>query len=365
MRRLAIPRTGDARIGLTERSAEIILRYGDAEAPLSGHAGVFLFDARQSERIDLSAFLGVGQFRDVQDSQGYFAEVTARPVAALTITAGLRYQRDHQNRQGSLGPFLVDYIRTFDAWLPSATVAWTVSDQVTIGALAKRGFNPGGTTISFLTGEQNPFEAETLWNYELFLRGRTGDGRFGYRANLFYTDYFNAQRPVITVVGNDIATAFRNAERARALGAEVELDWRPSDALTLTGAVGLLDTKLLRFTAAREPIVGRRFARAPGVTASAAVSWRLIPALTLDAQARYGAGYDSQDGSNAPGGTPTLPVGDRFVLDSQLSWQVRQFRLFVFARNLTDSRYWLELYTPGFGTPGKPRRVGAGMEARF
>ena len=152
---------------------------------------------------------------------------------------------------------------------------------------------------------------------------------------------------------------------ARALGAEVELDWQPIKTLTLTGAVGLLDTKILRFTAAREPIVGRSFARAPGVTASAAAKWRILPAVTLDGQARYGAGYDSRDGSNAPGGTPTLPVDERFVLDSQVSWQLRQFRLYVFARNLTDSRYWLELYTPGFGTPGEPRRIGAGIEARF
>lgn len=215
VRRLTIAGTGDARIDLTERSAEMILRYGEAGAPISGHAGVYLFDARQTERIDLTVFLGVGRFRDVQDSQGYFTEITARPASALTITAGLRYQRDHQNRQGSLGPFIVNYDRTFDSWLPSASIAWAVSDRVTVGALAKRGFNPGGTTISFLTGEQNPFEAETLWNYELFMRGRSADQRFGYRANLFYTDYFNAQRPVLTVVGTNIATAFRNAERAR------------------------------------------------------------------------------------------------------------------------------------------------------
>lgn len=365
VRRFAIARTGDARIGLTERSAEMILRYGDPDAPISGHTGVYLFDARQNERIDLSAFLGVGQFRDVQDSQGYFAEVTARPAPALTITGGLRYQRDHQNRQGSLGPFVVNYVRSFDAWLPSASIAWAASDRVTVGALAKRGFNPGGTTISFLTGEQNPFEAETLWNYELFVRGHSADRRFGYRANLFYTDYYNAQRPVLTVIGTDIATAFRNAERARALGAELELDWQPTKTLTLTGALGLLDTKILRFSAAREPIVGRGFARAPGITASTSAKWQILPAVTIDAQARYGAGYDSRDGSNAAGGTPTLPVSDRFVLDNQISWQLRQFRLYVFARNLTDSRYWLELYTPGFGTPGEPRRVGAGIEARF
>lgn len=360
VRRLTSPGDGVGKIRTEERSIESILRYGKLADRLSGIVGLYLFDADQREASDFSSFLGLGRFEDKQTSRGVFGEVSWRPLDRLTLTAGGRHQRDHQDRVGALGPFAVDYSRTFEAFLPKFSAAYELSPRATVGVVAARGFNPGGTTVSFLTGQQDDFDAEKLWNYELFVRGQSADGRLDVSANLFVTDYEAAQRPVLTVIGEDIATAFVNAEDARAYGLEVEARWTISDRLSLRAGLGLLDTEIRRFTAAAEPIVGNNFQRAPGVTASGAVSWTPIAKASLDLQARYGDGYQSDDSD-----TPELRVGSRFVADAQASYQLGPVRAFVYVRNLTDARYWQELYGPAFGTPGEPRRVGGGVEARF
>ena len=51
----------------------------------------------------LTAFIGRGEFRDRQQSFGLFGEATVEPFPRLSVTAGLRYQRDHQDRQDRLG----------------------------------------------------------------------------------------------------------------------------------------------------------------------------------------------------------------------------------------------------------------------
>ena len=47
--------------------------------------------------------IGIGGFRDRQDSFGLFGEATWQALAAVAITAGLRYQRDRQDREGQVG----------------------------------------------------------------------------------------------------------------------------------------------------------------------------------------------------------------------------------------------------------------------
>ena len=75
-------------------------------------------------------------------------------------------------------------------------LAYDLSEQLVVGLGARRGFNPGGTTISFTTGAVDEFDAETLWSYEMFWRQSLAGGALMLAGNLFYTDFDNAQRPL-------------------------------------------------------------------------------------------------------------------------------------------------------------------------
>ena len=191
--------------------------------------------------------------------------------------------------------------------------------------LASRGYNPGGTTISFDTGAQDVFGAERLWNYELFLRGRTPDGRLSFNANAFFADYEDAQRPTTTLGPSGLLqTVFDDAEDARAYGLELELAFRPSPRLSLRGGLGLLETDLRRFSVSAAGVEGNDFQRSPGLTGFLTASWTPVDRFTLDAQGRYGGGYYGDDAN-----TRAFRSGDLATVDAgELSARPRPaFRL--------------------------------------
>lgn len=320
--RLAQSGGGDARVATSEFTIEAVLDAKVAPA-LDTIFGVYAINARQREFIDLSLFLGVGNFSERQNSLGIFGEATFRPVPRLSLTFGGRYQRDHQDREGFLGTpafgFTVDYDRSFDAFLPKVAVAYKLSDLATVGFLAQRGFNPGGTTISFVTGDQDLFEAETLWNYEAYDRLATPGGRLTLNANIFFTDFTNAQRFTTRVVRlptgiDDIVTDIGNVPAARSYGAEIEGRFAVTPHLAISFGIGLLDTKITRTPDAAVPILGREFQRAPRFTGALGVAWQIVDGLTFDMQLRNNGRYFSEDAN-----TPALRIDGSTTVDAKIA----------------------------------------------
>lgn len=370
--RLSSPGGGVARVESQDLSIEARLSVAPAGSSLAGLVGVYGLTTDQDEAIDLSAFLGFGDFTDEQTSLGLFGEATWTMTERLALTAGARFQRDHQDRVGSLGLcdpeivcFRVDYDETFEAFLPKVALKYDVTRDWRLGALAQRGFNPGGTTISFETGAQDFFDEETLWTYEVFSRSGHLDGRLFLMLNAFYSSFDDSQRPLTTVVTRPdgsiaFVTEIDNAPSARSYGLEGAIQWAANDQLTFKLGLGLLETEIEETLDPADPIRGGEFQRAPNFSAALGVSWRPIQSLAIDLNARSNADYFSDDANTA-----ALKIDGTTVLDAQLRWEWSNFQATAYARNATDEFYMTQLYSPTFGTAGDPREYGVSLEARF
>ncbi len=139
------------------------------------------------------------------------------------------------------------------------------------------GFNPGLIVYPAATAEQQTFDDEHLWNYEIGLRLGGEARRWWADFSAFWQDRGDMQVkiPVQLVAGDPTSFVFLtdNAESGRALGLEAALSWRLGDALTLTGSLGLLDTDVRRFSA--EPgFEDRPFPHAPAWTAAVGASYQ-------------------------------------------------------------------------------------------
>lgn len=366
--RFALPGLGQTKTDSTDFSVESVLHWDPAQ-PVQLLGGVHYLQLRLDQYIDLSAVLGEGAFDDRQDSLGLFGEMEFQPVAGFSLAAGLRYQRDVQDRQGLLGGpgagFPVDFDQTCDAWLPKFSASYKVTRNLTVGALIQRAYNPGGTTLNFDTGEQDDFGAETLWNYEAFTRASFAGGRATLSANLFYNDISDAQRArtrAYTVPGGGTAfwAEIQNVPAAESHGVEVELEWLVGSNLSLRAGLGLLDTRITETTNPADPIQGNEFQRSPAVTASAAADWRPTARWRLSAQGRHNSDYYSDD-ANAP----ALRIGGATVFDARASYDTDHWSVFGYVRNIFDEFYLTELYSPVRGTAGNPREFGLGVEARL
>ena len=367
-RRLAIPRFGEALNRGRDWSAEAVLNWAN-NGLIEAVGGVSRNNLRLRQRIDLSAFSGVGRFSDIQDSTGVFGQVDFRAVPHVTVSAGLRYQQDRQRRAGALetptSAIPLDFDRTFRAWLPKLSIAYDVSSDVRVGALVQRAYNPGGTTLRFDTGAPDNFEAETLWNYELFGRASAFDGALNLSANAFYNDIRNAQRSasIIILAPNGLGVGFAdlfNVPRSNVYGAEVEARFTPMDRVHVRAGVGLLRTKIVRAGAAGSDYFDKQFSRSPDFNGAVAIDWHPNEALQFNATLRHSGGYFSDD-ANSP--EPSDPLFT--VANLRGEWRTSEWSAFAYARNLFDDFYLTNLGSPVSGTAGDPREVGLGIERRF
>lgn len=367
-RRLALRGFGEAINQGRDWSVEGIVTWS-RPAPVEAIAGLNRNRVRLRQAIDLSAFSGLGRFRDVQDGFGVFGQADIRLLPRTTLSAGLRYQQDRQRRAGEFEAITkripLDYDRTFRALLPKVSIAVDIVDDVRAGMLIQRAFNPGGTTLRFDTGAPDEFEAERMWNYEAFGRVTLLDGRLTLSANLFYNAIRNAQRAkTITILApNGLGVGFAdlfNVPRARAFGAEAEGRWRPSPRLELRAGAGLLRTRITRASPAAPEYAGKAFERSPRFTGFVAVDWQPDEALRLSASLRQTDRYWSDDANSA-----RRRIAAFTVADVRAEWTRGHWSAFAYGQNVFDDFYLTYLTAADSGTAGDPREIGIGLEARF
>ena len=364
--RFAIRGLGETLTDVRDRSLETLLDWRPNDQ-VKARLGLHLLQTRLEQVIDLTQVFGPGEFADRQGSIGAFSEIELRPAEEVTFIAGLRHQRDRQNRDGFLGnpffPAVIDFDRTFEAWLPKLVLSYDVSQSVTAGLLVQRAYNPGGVTINFDTGEQAEFGQESLWSFELFGRASLAGGRLWMTANFFRNDFQNAQRAeqrAFTIPGQGTAFWFQiyNIRKARSQGLEASVDWRPSDRIRLRGGVGILQTRI----GDDEPaaFAGKQFGRAPHFSGTASIEWRPTPRLRVNADIRHHSGYFSDDLN-----TPNFRIGEATIVNARAAYELGPLTLFGYARNLFDAFNLTSQFSHTFATAVDPREIGVGLDMRF
>ncbi|WP_323009891.1 TonB-dependent receptor [Paracoccus sp. (in: a-proteobacteria)] len=367
-RRMIEPMTeGGATIDTISVSNETRLLFGEAGRPgISGVAGLYMSRNDSDETLLLR---GSSYFEDQKDSFGLYSELTWRTDSPWSVTGGLRYQRDRVQRSGtsSYAQGALDYDQTFDAWLPKLSVAYDMTDRTTVGALVNRGYNPGGVSLNFQTGQYVPFDAEKVWNYELFGRTSVLEDRLILTGNLFYSDFSNAQRYVQVSIPENVGQSLTvNAERAKSYGLEVAMDYQARDNLRLRGGIGLLHTEITGFRNALADFEGKQFSRAPAYTFSLGADWNITPQMRLSGDLRHTDGYFSDDEN-----TPAYEIGSYTIANARLTYTTqRGMELFAYANNIFDERkpIYMRINRSVGGIEAampEPRTVGIGLMHRF
>ena len=373
-RLVADPDQGAAEIDGDDFTNETLLNFDLMDGRLTGVAGLYL---RWIDEDDVFQFSGsLTEINDRKTALGVFTEFTYRFTEKFDATAGVRYQRDRQERTGIAfggAPFAVpvDFDETFDAFLPKFAVGYNVTEDIRVGGIVSRGFNPGGTNLSFSTifgGQPNPFfdfDEETLWNYELFARANLLNNRLFLAANLFFTDFDDTQRETTTILPNGIPdTVVENAEDAQSYGFEVSANFQATDRLRVFGGFGLLFTEFESFGASTANLEGNEFRGAPTFTGNIGFDAEVIDNLFFGAKARYVDDYFSDDTNLAAN-----EVDGYAIVDLKASFEPNEnIKVFGFINNLFDEVTPVNIFTAGAGrvaTTTVPREFGIGAQITF
>lgn len=207
-------------------------------------------------------------------SIGVYAQMTYEISAALDLTAGVRYTKEEKELENrnrlelAASPGTViscrvppgnlpiskcanSFSKSFDdpSWLVS--LDYGLSDRVMAYASIARSWRGGGQNLRADTDSAAaaPFAPEIATNYELGLKGDYLDSTL--RANLavFVTDYEDIQRSIIVPgsASGSVVTVLTNAAEAEIFGAELELWYQPTDALSFFTTAGHMDFEYQAF----------------------------------------------------------------------------------------------------------------------
>ena len=346
-----------------------------------------------------------------------FGEGTYDFTPRLSVTVGGRYYWFNEERDfvssglfSNLDTRLNDRTKS-DGFSPRVIATYEVADHVRINAQASKGFRLGGVNdplnIPLCSGGANgidaqtygnhpTYEDETLWNYELGVRGRRGGVTFA--AAGFYTDINNLQ--VTADAGSCSSRVVFNVPSAHTMGVEFELSASPVEGLDFSISGSLLESEFDSDVTTPAGVVvagmreGNRLPSVPKFQVSASASYNFP--ISDSANAYIGASFQhvgsrytqpgDQEGNprtfvhnlpfgGAPGGAATtvdleLPAYDYVNLSAGIDWD-HGLGVMLYVTNLFDENALLSFDRERGGRArlgfniGQPRVIGITLRKRF
>src|SRR5690606_2817517 len=137
--------------------------------------------------------------------------------------------------------FQVGETRSWDAWLPSATLRYEPSDDVTLYARYAKGYKPGGWTGEDANTPAEAlvsFDPETADSFELGAKLALADRRSFVNGAAYYALYHNLQPHQFLSPGPGTPPdnfVFNAKSGTRAYGLELDFHARITDTFTLSG----------------------------------------------------------------------------------------------------------------------------------
>ena len=325
---------------------------------LKGLAGLYHFQSKQDEWVDVRAVGGHNVFDDRNRVSAVFAETTASLNQHWDITLAGRVEHETHKRHGGSSILHIDLDKGQTVFLPKIDIAYKPNPQWITGLKAVRGYNPGGAGITFGRPIVTyTYEPEYVNNFEWYTRWRSADKRLQLSGNLFYSRYKDMQLPFHLGASSIV---IRNADAVNTYGAELGAVWQASDRLKLTAALGLLHGKISRYPGSG--IEGHTPGRAPKYTANLGVKYLHPQGWEIGGDIRFSGSYYS-----AADNAETGKIDSYGQTNLYTAYNFKHGRVSLYADNVFNSRRPIFISTADRRDAlyQRPRSIGASAEWRF
>jgi iron complex outermembrane receptor protein len=201
---------------------------------------------------------GLLGYDQTTESWAAWGQVGWQVADSIRLNAGVRYTDEQKSykdggiavRSGGIEyPFFTGLHDDLQLGIFSGKlgVDWVLSDSAMLYASISRGFKSGGFFGGFPSGGESsirPYDEETVNAYEVGLKSQWFDNTLRLNLALFHYDYFDAQGYVNEVDDNGfLVTRLGNIGDAEHDGVEVEVQWVPTEHLSLEANAAWLDAK--------------------------------------------------------------------------------------------------------------------------
>jgi len=242
---------------------------------------------------------------------------------------------------------------------PKFGIDYTFSPQLLVYAATGRGFKPSGFALPAFYPVLSHFYKETSWQNEIGMKTNWFNNQFKLNVAGFYYAIKNYQIERGFASG-DYATI--NAPKAHSYGFEVESQAKIMDNLWLETNLGYTHIQFDRY---RDPIThvdyaGKVAPFVPDFTSTVALQYKHPDGYFGRAEWLW-TGRTFFDENN----TKPMHQNDYSVGNIRLGYEQKNYSIYAFVNNLTDTRYYTIKFVDGRGAPGAPRVIGAQLAVNF
>ena len=308
-----------------------------------------------------------------------YGQVDLPFAQSWTFVTGLRYEsRDWDYDDNVEGDSRSSDDESF--WGGKVALEYLTDSGTLLYGLISRGYKAGGYNSAlaskipdleeegiFIPPENLVFGSETMWNYELGLKGSFLDDTLTLSAALFYQDRSDMQvkqsivipmDPVSSACPCNFIDSLQNASGGTNKGLEIETNWQVTDSINLFGSLGWLDTEYKDYLsyshADADPENGIPYDLSGRDQAHAPQTQYVLGAQFFFAQ-NWFAQIDIEGKSSAYASANHNEKLDGYtLLNMRLAYETERWSIAVWGRNLTDQ----DVQTRGFGGFGNdPRKL--------
>jgi iron complex outermembrane receptor protein len=309
-----------------------------------------------------------------------YGQVNYAVTKQLELIAGLRYDYEHRylNVEGLYQPDgqspIVSTPDTaaalhFGAVSPKVGAKYTISDHNMVFATYNRGYRPGGLTQLSTDPTQPPlypYQPEYSNNVEVGIKNNWLDHKLQLNVTAFLSHVNDAQVP--TLILPSAITVTRNTGKLISKGAELEAAANPFKGLQIDYSFGYTDAHYqslsLSENGAAVDLAGKKQIFTPEATSMLAPQYSVL----LDAHDNlrlivrgewFWIGRQYFDLENSIGQSPYSKVNGRVGVST------KHLELFVWARNLTKTKYIEYAYDFGAVHLADPRTYGVTVKTTW
>ncbi len=299
-------------------------------------------------------------------SAALFGQIAYRPLSRLELTGRLRL--DYESKSLDWTGFSDMYPavnKSFDeSWfavLPSASVAWLLSDDQRVYASVSRGYKAGDYNNvqldpAVVTAAVDPEYATT---YEIGYKGLVADRRLEINAAAFYIDWQDLQVETPVSLAGALVYRKQNAAEAHSTGIELELRARPVSGWEVFGSASyLIDYEFDSFpNSTSGDLSGMNLPRANQFSVSAGTIYRHPTGLFASADVTVN-GPKFFDEANA------FEQDAYTLLNAKLGYETENLSVYLYGRNILDEDYAVHMFANA-EMSGEPRIFGVRADLTF
>jgi iron complex outermembrane receptor protein len=361
-------------------TADVRLVSNNGPANAAWVAGIYYRDQDQS-LLRQYTYNANGDFGSQYDTKNLaaYGQMDLPLAEDWTLVAGLRYEsRDWDYDDNVEGDSRSSDDESF--WGGKLALEYRTESGTLLYGLISRGYKAGGYNSAlaskipdfeedgiFIPLENLVFGSETMWNYELGVKGSWLQDSLTISAAVFYQNREDMQVKQSIVIPMDPTSSacpcnfidsLQNAAGGTNQGLEVEINWQASESINLFASLGFLDTKYKDYLSYSHTdadlengipydMSGRDQAHAPrtqyalGAQFFFAKNWFAQVDIEGKSEAFASANHNEK-------------LAAYTLLNMRLAYETDRWSLAVWGRNLTDK----DVQTRGFGGFGNdPRKL--------